>query len=100
VDASGDLGVAVGVTATINSQTGATTWRFTTQDPLNGGRPLDALLGFLPPDNAQGVGSAYVLFSARPKPGKPGECLHSGDQQALPTGGAETVAAEVTAPSA
>ncbi|MCC7362114.1 MAG: hypothetical protein IT317_21700 [Anaerolineales bacterium] len=70
VEAEALLGVDVHVTAT--AQGSQLTWLFTTLDPATGGQPAPWLpLGFLPPNDNQGAGEGWVIFSALPLAGKP-----------------------------
>ena len=58
----------VDVNATFNPATGLLTWTLTTLDPVTLDQPLDSVTaGFLPPDDATGVGQGFVSYSVRPK---------------------------------
>ena len=61
------LGVLVDITAGINLTTGLVTWTFTSLDPTTLDVPANPLLGFLPPDNAAGVGEGFVSYTIEPK---------------------------------
>ena len=57
--------------ATIDERTGIATWTFTTIDPATGQIPLDPTLGFLPPDNANGIGEGFVSYTVMANPSDP-----------------------------
>lgn len=57
----------VDITADINYQTGKVKWTFRTLDPLTGQLPVDALAGFLPPNDSTHGGEGHVAFSIRPR---------------------------------
>jgi RHS repeat-associated protein len=67
VDATATTGVIVDVNASFNASTGLLTWTFTSLDPKTLLLPLNALAGFLPPDNAAGDGEGYVNYTISPK---------------------------------
>jgi RHS repeat-associated protein len=67
LDLRQDYGFFVDVSATIDVQTGLATWNLTTIDPATGEQPLDANVGFLPPDNGKGSGEGFVSYSVRPR---------------------------------
>jgi hypothetical protein len=50
-------------------QTGRVQWSLKTVDDATGDFPVDALAGFLPPEDGPGRGQGYVTFSIKPKPG-------------------------------
>src|SRR5262249_5269626 len=56
---------------TIDARTGVATWVFTTIDPATGAIPLDPTVGFLPPDDPQGVGQGFVSYTVRADPSAP-----------------------------
>ncbi|HEV7866789.1 MAG TPA: carboxypeptidase regulatory-like domain-containing protein, partial [Chthoniobacteraceae bacterium] len=66
VDLMETKGFVVDVTAFIDIQTGLATWTLTTIDPATGEKPIDATLGFLPPDVPNGVGDGFVNYTIRP----------------------------------
>ena len=65
IDFPDDSGLVVDMTATVDVLTGIINWVFQTIDPLTGEAPLDALAGFLPPNDPQGVGEGFVTYSVR-----------------------------------
>ncbi len=67
LDLREDYGFFVDVSATIDVQTGLATWILTTIDPATGEQPLDASIGFLPPDNGTGSGQGFASYSVRPR---------------------------------
>ncbi len=56
-------GFDVSVVATIDERSGIATWTFTTIDPTTGQTPINPTVGFLPPDNANGVGEGFVSYT-------------------------------------
>ncbi len=63
IDLTQQDGYDVEVTATIDESTGIATWIFTTVDPATGQIPLDPTIGFLPPDDATGIGEGFVSYT-------------------------------------
>ncbi len=63
IDLTQQFGYVVDVTATIDERTGIATWIFTTIDPTTGEIPLDPTIGFLPPDDANGIGEGFVSYT-------------------------------------
>jgi RHS repeat-associated protein len=59
------LGFDVLVTATIDESTGIAKWIFTTIDLATGEIPLDPNMGFLPPNDSTGIGTAFVSYTIR-----------------------------------
>ena len=57
----------VDVSGEFDPATGVITWVFRTLDPDTGALPLDALAGFLPPNDTSGRGQGYVTFSVEQK---------------------------------
>jgi uncharacterized repeat protein (TIGR01451 family) len=57
----------VDVTAEIDYQTGRARWTLRTLDPETGDLPLDALAGFLPPNDETGRGEGHVSFVVSPR---------------------------------
>jgi len=67
IDATASLGVYVDVVAGINVGTREAFWELTAIDPATGEQPIEALLGFLPP-NIDGLeGQGFVTYSGKPK---------------------------------
>ncbi len=66
-----ETGYDVLVTATIDEETGSVSWIFTTIDPSTGEIPLDPTIGFLPPDNANGIGEGFVSYTVLPTASDP-----------------------------
>ncbi|NLF30106.1 MAG: cadherin-like domain-containing protein, partial [Planctomycetes bacterium] len=71
VDLTDSAGYLVDVTAYIDVLTGVATWRLETIDPATGEPPLDPSVGFLPPNNEDGVGDGFVTYSIRPRSDAP-----------------------------
>ena len=59
----------VDVDVTFNAQTGIVAWALRSVDPETGLVPVDALAGFLPPNDEHRSGEGFVSFSVRQKPG-------------------------------
>ena len=68
IDLTKTNGYYVDVTGTIDERTGIATWTFTTIDPATGEIPLDPSVGFLPPDNSNGIGEGFVSYTALANP--------------------------------
>ncbi len=67
LDLTATKGYYVDVSAGIDVITGEAFWTITTIDPNTGEIPEDALAGFLPPNNEDGVGDGFVNYSIRAK---------------------------------
>ena len=68
VDARSTVGVFVDVNLNFNVVTGQLTATFTTIDPATLDQPKgDSLEGFLPPDNASGIGEGFVNYRVLPR---------------------------------
>ena len=65
LDLTATKGYYVDVTAGIDITKGEAFWTITTIDPETGEIPEDALAGFLPPNNEDGVGDGFVNYSIR-----------------------------------
>ncbi len=63
--------IFVQVRASLDVDTGLTTWRFTSIDPATGQLPEDPLEGFLPPNVTPPEGDGNVLFTVMAKAGLP-----------------------------
>lgn len=61
----------VNISGTINPQIGRVEWRLSAMDTNTSYFPMDALTGFLPPENGTGRGQGYVRFGVRPKAATP-----------------------------
>ncbi|MCX5951905.1 MAG: DUF6531 domain-containing protein, partial [Cyanobacteria bacterium] len=66
VDITEEHGFLVDVFAGIDIQKGEAFWILTTIDPVTGETPENPLIGFLPPNNEDGVGDGFVAYSIRP----------------------------------
>lgn len=71
VDLTATLGIYVDITANFNTLTGLATWTFTSIDPTTLDVPSDPLVGFLPPNDAEGDGQAVVDYAISPYPNAP-----------------------------
>ncbi|MFI5379361.1 MAG: CARDB domain-containing protein, partial [Tepidisphaerales bacterium] len=71
VDLTASLGIDVDVFAGINVATHQAFWTFTAIDPATGERPVNPLLGFLPPDVTPPNGEGYVTYTVAPVAGAP-----------------------------
>lgn len=67
VDRQAEQGFDVEIVAFIDTQTGIATWTLTTIDPETGEKPVNGLLGFLPPNDDTHVGDGFVSYSVRAK---------------------------------
>lgn len=67
IDLTTDYGFYVDVFTSIDVTTGLATWRILTVDPETGEAPLDALSGFLPVNNEDGIGEGFVSYSVKAK---------------------------------
>ena len=63
--------LAVDLTANVNSQIGRFECRLSAVDTNTAYFPLDALTGFLPPEDGTGRGEGYLRFTVKPKAGLP-----------------------------
>ena len=66
LDLTADKGFLLDVLAGIDVTKGQIFWTLTTIDPNTGAPPSDPLLGFLPPNNDNGVGDGFVQYSIKP----------------------------------
>jgi RHS repeat-associated protein len=66
VDLTEEYGFLVDIFAGIDIQKGEAFWTLTTIDPETGETPENPLIGFLPPNNDDGVGDGFVAYSIRP----------------------------------
>ncbi|MEN5036762.1 calcium-binding protein [Pseudomonas sp. TWI929] len=69
IDLIASKGFLVDVVAGIDVQRHQAFWTLTAIDPNTGEIPDNPLVGFLPPNNADGIGEGYVNFSVRPAAG-------------------------------
>ncbi|MEZ6132743.1 MAG: CARDB domain-containing protein [Planctomycetaceae bacterium] len=65
VDLRDEFGFFVDVIASINPVEGVAEWIIRTIDPATGEQPVDPLIGFLPPNDANGIGDGFVSYSVR-----------------------------------
>jgi hypothetical protein len=61
----------IGITVTLDIQTGQLEWYVKAIDSATGDLPADPLAGFLPPEDGTGRGQGYVTFSIKPKADMP-----------------------------
>ncbi|MFN6579144.1 MAG: putative Ig domain-containing protein, partial [Aulosira sp. ZfuVER01] len=66
IDLTATKGFLVDVAAGIDVANKEAFWTLTTIDPKTGEIPVDPSIGFLPPNNDQGVGDAFVTYTVRP----------------------------------
>lgn len=59
--------MVVNASGSINSQMGRVEWRLSAMDTNTSFFPLDALTGFLPPEDGTGRGQGYVKLAVRPR---------------------------------
>ncbi|GAB5406689.1 MAG: hypothetical protein Aurels2KO_49200 [Aureliella sp.] len=62
IDLQPDRNLVVRATGSVNPTTREVTWALQSLDPLTGSLPVDALNGFLPPNNDSGVGEGFVSY--------------------------------------
>jgi hypothetical protein len=67
LDLTATRGYFVDVTAGIDSVKGEAFWTVTTIDPKTGDVPADPLVGFLPPNNTDGIGDGFVNYTIKAK---------------------------------
>src|SRR5690606_22542829 len=65
IDLTASHGYVVNVSAFINVSERTATWTISTLDPATGDLPLDALVGFLPPNDEEGIGEGFVSYRIR-----------------------------------
>jgi uncharacterized repeat protein (TIGR01451 family) len=63
--------MVVNASGSINPQMGRVEWRLSAMDTNTSFFPLDALTGFLPPEDGTGRGQGYVKLAVRPKSNLP-----------------------------
>ncbi len=68
LDLTEEQGFLVDVVAGVDVAEGEAFWTLTTIDPETGEIPEDALAGFLPPNNDEGVGDGFVTYTIEPSP--------------------------------
>jgi len=66
IDLTATKGFFVDVAAGVDIANKEAFWIITTIDPNTGEIPTDPTIGFLPPDNEQGVGDGFVNYTIRP----------------------------------
>ena len=67
VDLPDSTGIDVDATVSIDIETGLVTWILQTVNPTSGEAPSDALAGFLPPNDSEGIGEGFVTYTVRAK---------------------------------
>ncbi|MBD2281359.1 CARDB domain-containing protein, partial [Aphanizomenon flos-aquae] len=66
-DFTQEHGFFVDVSAGVDITTGIVTWHIITIDPTTGDKPLGVDQGFLPVNNAEGIGEGFVSYQVRTK---------------------------------
>ena len=69
LDLTATKGYIVDVSAGVNIATGVVTWTFDTIDPTTGQTPTNPTTGFLPVDDANNDGDAFVSYTVQAKSG-------------------------------
>ncbi|MDR2970375.1 MAG: right-handed parallel beta-helix repeat-containing protein, partial [Bacteroidales bacterium] len=69
IDMRPEMELITEVKLTLNKSTGVATWYFKSIDPATGELPTDALMGFLPPEDGNGSGQGFVMFTIKLKDG-------------------------------
>jgi hypothetical protein len=67
VELTDGSGLVVDVLVTVDVVSGMATWILQTVDPATGEPPEDALAGFLPPNDENGIGEGFVSYTIRPR---------------------------------
>ena len=67
VTGMGAAQMVVNASGSVNPQMGRVEWRLSSLDVGTNYFPIDALTGFLPPEDGTGCGQGYVKFSVKPK---------------------------------
>jgi len=71
IDMRPEIDILLEINLKLDKSSGIATWYFKSIDPATGEVPEDALLGFLPPNDDEGSGQGFVMFSIRLKDGLP-----------------------------
>jgi len=69
VDMRPDMNLITKITLKLDKTKGIAIWYFKSIDPATGELPDDALAGFLPPNDDDGAGQGFVMFSIKLKEG-------------------------------
>jgi subtilase family serine protease len=69
LDLAAAKGIYLDFAAGVDVASGEVFWQFDSIDPATGAAPLDADLGFLPPNVADPEGQGYVTYTIRPRAG-------------------------------
>lgn len=67
IDLTATEGYFVDVTAYVDVASGVATWQLTTRHPVTLQKPLDGSLGFLQPNDENGIGEGFVTFTVNPR---------------------------------
>jgi len=71
IDMRPEIDIILEITLKLDKSSGIASWYFKSIDPATGEVPADALLGFLPPNDDEGSGQGFVMFTIRLKDGLP-----------------------------
>ena len=71
IDMRPEIDIILKITLKLDKSKGIATWYFKSIDPATGNLPADALLGFLPPNDDEGSGQGFVMFTIKLKDGLP-----------------------------
>ena len=69
VDMQPEMDLITEIKLTLDKSKGIATWYFRSIDPATGELPTDALVGFLPPNDDEGSGQGFVMFTIKLKEG-------------------------------
>ena len=71
IDMNPEMNLITEINLTLDKSKGIATWYFKSIDPATGELPTDALRGFLPPNDDEGSGQGFVMFTIKLKEGLP-----------------------------
>ena len=75
VDMRPEKNLITEIKLTLDKTKGIAKWYFKSIDPETGELPEDALLGFLPPNDDDGAGQGFVMFTIKLKQGLPNDVV-------------------------
>ena len=71
IDMNPEMDLILEINLKLDKSKGIATWYFKSIDPATGELPTDALRGFLPPNDDEGAGQGFVMFTIKLKEGLP-----------------------------
>jgi hypothetical protein len=75
VDMRPEMELITEISLKLDKSKGIATWYFKSIDPATGELPTDALMGFLPPNDDEGSGQGFVMFSIKLKKNLPDDAV-------------------------